>query len=76
MLKVYKYRRAQGEVILCGICGEPIRKARRNHMRKRGGKGGMTVDYIRPLGKEGTDTVDNMQPAHSLCNEQKGDKYE
>lgn len=35
---------------------------------------GLTVDHLVPLSKGGTDTIDNMRPAHWICNVRKGNK--
>jgi 5-methylcytosine-specific restriction endonuclease McrA len=53
----------------CGICKEPIDTA-----LKRTSKMGLTVDHIIPLSKGGQDTLDNMQPAHWICNVKKGNR--
>ncbi|MFZ0324738.1 MAG: HNH endonuclease [Actinomycetes bacterium] len=33
----------------------------------------LTIDHIMPLAAGGADSVDNLQPAHRLCNVEKGD---
>lgn len=47
---------------ICGICKQPVnpRKA--------------SIDHIIPLVKGGKDVIENMQLAHILCNEIKGDE--
>lgn len=53
----------------CHICQEPIDLGLpRTH------KQGLTVDHVIPLSKGGTDTINNMKPAHWLCNIKKGNK--
>lgn len=53
----------------CGICNNPI-----DMNVSRTSKMGLTVDHIIPLSKGGADTLDNMQPAHWICNVRKGNK--
>lgn len=53
----------------CHICNEPIDMSlARTH------KQGLTVDHVIPLSKGGLDTIENMRPAHWLCNVKKGNK--
>jgi 5-methylcytosine-specific restriction endonuclease McrA len=66
--KLWKEARTAGEVIICGICGEPITRG------KRFSRGGITVDHIVPLAMGGPDTIRNMQPAHQKCNQAKADR--
>lgn len=54
---------------VCGICKDPI-----DLTLKRTSKMGLTVDHIIPLSRGGQDTLDNMQPAHWVCNVKKGNK--
>lgn len=56
---------------VCGICKDPI-----DMTLKRTSRMGLTVDHIIPLSKGGQDTLDNMQPAHWLCNVKKGNKID
>ena len=50
---------------LCGICGEPIDVNQGGPMR-------LTIDHIRPIARGGTNRYDNLQPAHYICNNEKG----
>ena len=52
-----------GETVLCGICGQTIRR-REDYQ----------TDHIVPVTKGGTDDWDNLQPAHSSCNRSKGNR--
>jgi 5-methylcytosine-specific restriction endonuclease McrA len=47
--------------ITCSICGKPIRF-----------REDLTVDHITPRSKGGRSSLDNLQPAHKICNEAKG----
>jgi 5-methylcytosine-specific restriction endonuclease McrA len=40
----------------------------------RTSKQGLTLDHVIPLSKGGTDTMDNLRPAHWLCNIKKSNK--
>jgi len=53
----------------CRICHKEI-----DMTVPRTSKMGLTVDHIIPLSKGGQDTLDNMQPAHWICNVKKGNK--
>ena len=55
----------------CGICGEPI-----DYELPHTDPMSYVVDHIIPLNKGGTDTLDNKQAAHRLCNRFKSDKTE
>ena len=56
--------------MVCGICGEPIRRSTGQR------PGDLSFDHIVPLNAGGTHTFDNLQPAHSDCNYRKGDPSE
>lgn len=53
----------------CHICNHPIdlSLARTSRM-------GLTVDHVIPLSKGGSDELDNLRPAHWICNNRKSDK--
>ena len=53
----------------CHICNEPI-----DLTLPRTSKLGLTVDHLIPLSRGGTDTLDNLRPAHWTCNRRKSDK--
>lgn len=46
--------------LLCGICGLGISSAN-----------DISVDHILPKSKKGSNRVENLQPAHKVCNEKK-----
>lgn len=51
----------------CAICNQPI-DYDAHHLDPMS----FTVDHIVPLAAGGTDTIDNIQPAHRKCNRDKG----
>jgi hypothetical protein len=53
----------------CHICREQI-----DMSLPRTSKLGLTLDHVIPLSKGGTDTMDNLRPAHWLCNIKKSNK--
>ncbi len=54
---------------VCHICQEPI-----DIKLPRTSRLGLTVDHVIPLSKGGTDTMDNLRPAHWICNNRKSNK--
>jgi 5-methylcytosine-specific restriction endonuclease McrA len=52
---------------ICGICHEPI-----DRELKRPDPMAVTLDHIKPVGKGGEHTLDNVQAAHDSCNRRKG----
>jgi 5-methylcytosine-specific restriction endonuclease McrA len=34
----------------------------------------LTIDHVMPISAGGTDSEDNLRPAHRVCNEDKGDR--
>ena len=64
----------------CALCGEEIDYTLRYDVNARGSRIphplSFTVDHIEPLNKGGTDTLDNKQPAHWICNRLKSDKID
>jgi hypothetical protein len=53
----------------CHICKETIDLA-----LPRTSRFGLTIDHVIPLAKGGLDTLDNLKPAHWICNIKKSDK--
>jgi len=53
----------------CHICKETI-----DLELDRTSRMGLTVDHVIPLSKGGTDEIDNLRPAHWICNNRKSDK--
>ncbi len=54
---------------ICGICGQLVDKNLQhpNPMSK-------SIDHIIPFDKSGPDTFENVQLAHLVCNERKGNR--
>ena len=64
-----------GITIDCALCGEPIPSRATGRSRiSKGGKGGLTVDHIVPKSWGGSNGAHNLQPAHLLCNQKKGNR--
>lgn len=53
----------------CSVCSEEI-----DMSIARTSRLGLTVDHVIPLSKGGQDTIENMRPAHWICNVRKGNK--
>jgi 5-methylcytosine-specific restriction endonuclease McrA len=51
--------------ITCSICLKDIRF-----------REDLTIDHITPRSKGGTSSLDNLQPAHKICNQKKGNTME
>lgn len=52
----------------CHICGESIDLAAPRQTMHEGWEKGLHLDHVIPLSKGGTDTLDNVKPAHGQCN--------
>ena len=53
----------------CHICQEPIDlNAPRGAGRGKGWERGLHLDHVVPISKGGPDTIENVKPAHGLCN--------
>lgn len=52
---------------LCGLCGKPI-----DPLLKYPHRGSASIDHVVPLSAGGSDSRDNVQPAHLHCNRSKG----
>ena len=59
--KRYKQRFSDGFLIICGICKSPITSIDE-----------ITVDHIHPKSLGGKNARNNFQPAHTKCNNEKG----
>jgi len=56
----------------CHICNIPINLLAPRHPRKPGWEKGLHIDHVIPISKGGADTLDNVRPAHGLCNISRG----
>lgn len=52
----------------CHLCGEAINFDAPRQCGKPGWETGLHIDHVVPLSKGGTDTLDNVRPAHGQCN--------
>ena len=60
---------------LCHICEEPIDlNAPKTVGKGLGWEKGLHIDHLVPISKGGSDTLENVRPAHGLCNLSKGAK--
>lgn len=55
----------------CHICSEVI-----DLSLSRTSKLGLTIDHVIPLSKGGSDEIENLRPAHWICNNRKSDKLD
>ena len=58
--------------INCHICGVVIDLKAPRFQGKPGWRHGLQIDHIIPISKGGSDTIDNVRPAHGFCNLSKG----
>jgi 5-methylcytosine-specific restriction endonuclease McrA len=58
----------------CHICNQPIDLEAPRHARNFGWELGLQMDHVIPISKGGPDTLENVKPAHGLCNNRKGSK--
>jgi 5-methylcytosine-specific restriction endonuclease McrA len=56
----------------CHICGIPIDLNAPRKAGKKGWEHGLHLDHLIPISKGGPDTIDNVRPAHGVCNLSKG----
>lgn len=55
----------------CHICTQKI-----DLSLPRTSKQGLTIDHVIPLSKGGSDEMENLRPAHWICNNRKSDKLD
>lgn len=55
----------------CHICSEVI-----DLSLPRTSRFGLTIDHVIPLSKGGSDEMENLRPAHWICNNRKSDKLD
>lgn len=56
----------------CHVCLLPIDLAANRRVGWENWQNGLHLDHLIPLAKGGSDTIDNVRPAHGLCNIKKG----
>lgn len=56
----------------CHICKEAIDPSASRKAGDAGWERGLHIDHVVPLSKGGPDTLENVRPAHGLCNMKKG----
>ncbi len=59
---------------VCHICLKEIDLSLPRNSKGNNWQYGLHIDHVIPLSKGGTDTVDNVRPAHAICNMLKRDK--
>jgi len=52
----------------CHICGGAIDFDAPRAIRFKGWEMGLHMDHVIPLHKGGSDTIENVKPAHGICN--------
>jgi len=56
----------------CHLCGKPIDLKAPRYNGTKGWEYGLHLDHVIPLINNGDDTLENVKPAHGLCNLKKG----
>ncbi len=54
--------------MMCHICQTSIDLSAPRQAGKAGWQKGLHIDHLHPLSKGGSDTLENVRPAHGLCN--------
>jgi 5-methylcytosine-specific restriction endonuclease McrA len=60
----------------CHICGITIDLNAPRKAGKKGWEHGLHLDHLIPISKGGPDTIENVRPAHGMCNLSKGARGE
>ena len=58
----------------CHICLQPIDLNSPRRTNKDGWENGLHLDHLVSIAKGGSNTLENIRPAHGLCNTKKGSK--
>lgn len=58
----------------CHICNLEINTNANRQPGKDGWQNGLHIDHLIPISRGGADTLENVRPAHGLCNVKKGAK--
>lgn len=56
----------------CHLCGKPIDLSAPRHTAKLGYEFGLHIDHVVRLADGGDDRIENVRPAHAICNQRKG----
>lgn len=64
---------AYGE--LCHLCGQQISLENTRRIGDEGWETSLHLDHVIPVSKGGEDTLQNIRPAHGLCNSKKYASY-
>ena len=59
----------------CHLCGELVDLDAPRMQGKDGWEKGLHLDHLIPISAGGSNTIDNIRPAHALCNLQKGIRW-
>lgn len=59
---------------ICYLCGKEIDLNAPRQAGRIGWQMGLQIDHVVPLSKGGVDTLENVRPAHGLCNIKKKDR--
>jgi HNH endonuclease len=59
---------------ICYLCSYQIDLQAPRQVGKPGWEMSFHPDHVIPLSRGGTDTLDNMKPAHAICNQRKSNK--
>lgn len=60
--------------VTCHLCGVEIDLTAPRKVGLENWEMGMHIDHLTPIAKGGPDTLENVRPAHGLCNVKKKDK--
>jgi 5-methylcytosine-specific restriction endonuclease McrA len=58
----------------CHLCGEPIDLQAPRSPRFANWQLGLHIDHLVPVANGGSDDIENVKPAHAVCNLKKGNK--
>lgn len=59
---------------ICHLCNKEIDLSAPRQMKVPGWQNGLHMDHVIPISKNGPDVLDNIRPAHGLCNIQRNNK--